>query len=160
MQETQETRIQFLNQRRCPGVGNSYPFHYSCLENSMDIGAWQALVHGVAESNVIEHTHIHAHTFFLIWVNLIKLTCSGPNIKDRCVLARSECSFSHGGDLHRSCMCPAGVSHTLLSHAYIMRSTVISGCSCCVGNLEAKPFLLSNYVIVPDILKWIFTKNI
>ena len=27
---------------RSPGEGNAYPFQYSCLENSMDRGAWQA----------------------------------------------------------------------------------------------------------------------
>ena len=31
-----------------PGEGNGYPPQYSCLENSMDRGAWQATVHGVA----------------------------------------------------------------------------------------------------------------
>ena len=35
---------------RYPGEGNSNPPQYSCLENSMDRGAWQATVHGVAES--------------------------------------------------------------------------------------------------------------
>ena len=30
--------------------GNGTPFHYSCLENPMDKGAWWASVHGVAES--------------------------------------------------------------------------------------------------------------
>ena len=34
---------------RSPGVGNGNP-QYSCLENSMDKGAWQTIVHGVAES--------------------------------------------------------------------------------------------------------------
>ena len=29
---------------------NGYPFQYSCLENSIDKGAWQATVHGVAKS--------------------------------------------------------------------------------------------------------------
>ena len=28
---------------RFPGEGNGYPLQYSCLENSMDRGAWQAL---------------------------------------------------------------------------------------------------------------------
>ena len=32
---------------RNPGGGNSNPLQYSCLENSMDRGAWQATVHGV-----------------------------------------------------------------------------------------------------------------
>ena len=27
---------------RSPGEGNSYSLQYSCLENSMDRGAWQA----------------------------------------------------------------------------------------------------------------------
>ena len=35
---------------RSPGEGNGYPLWYSCLENSMDTGSWQAMVHGVAKS--------------------------------------------------------------------------------------------------------------
>jgi len=35
---------------RFPGGGNSNPPQYSCLENSMDRGAWQATVHEVLES--------------------------------------------------------------------------------------------------------------
>ena len=31
-----------------PGEGNGNPLWYSCLENPMDRGAWQATVHGVA----------------------------------------------------------------------------------------------------------------
>ena len=30
--------------------GHRYPLQYSCLENSMDIGAWRATVHGVTKS--------------------------------------------------------------------------------------------------------------
>ena len=33
---------------RSSGEGNGNPFHYSCLENPMDRGAWQAIDHGVA----------------------------------------------------------------------------------------------------------------
>ena len=32
------------------GEGNGSPLHYSCLENPMDGGAWQAAVHAVAQS--------------------------------------------------------------------------------------------------------------
>ena len=32
------------------GEGNGTPLQYSCLENSMDGGAWWAAVHGVAKS--------------------------------------------------------------------------------------------------------------
>ena len=35
---------------RSPGEGNGYPLQYSCLENSVDGGAWRATVHGVAKS--------------------------------------------------------------------------------------------------------------
>ena len=32
---------------RFSGEGKSYPLQYSCLEKSMDKGAWRATVHGV-----------------------------------------------------------------------------------------------------------------
>jgi len=34
---------------RSPGEGNDNPLQYSCLENSMEGGAWQATVHRVTE---------------------------------------------------------------------------------------------------------------
>ena len=43
-----------------PGEGNGNPFQYSCLENSMDGGAWQATVHRVAKSQ----TRLSDFTFF------------------------------------------------------------------------------------------------
>ena len=35
---------------RFPREGNGNPLQYSCLENPMDRGAWEAVVHGVAKS--------------------------------------------------------------------------------------------------------------
>ena len=35
---------------RSPGEGNGNPLKYSCLDNSMDRGAWWAIVPGVAKS--------------------------------------------------------------------------------------------------------------
>ena len=35
---------------RSPGEGNGNPLQYPCLGNSVDRGAWQATVHGVAKS--------------------------------------------------------------------------------------------------------------
>ena len=35
---------------RSLGEGNGNPLQYSCLENPMDRGAWEATVHGVAKS--------------------------------------------------------------------------------------------------------------
>ena len=37
---------------RYPGEGKGNPLQYSCLENPMDRGSWQATVHGVAK---VEH---------------------------------------------------------------------------------------------------------
>ena len=39
-----------LGLERSPGEGNGNSLQYSCLENSMDGGAWLATVHGVAKS--------------------------------------------------------------------------------------------------------------
>ena len=35
---------------RSPGEGHDNPLQYSCLENSMERGAWWAAVHGVTKS--------------------------------------------------------------------------------------------------------------
>ena len=37
---------------RFPGEGNGNLLQYSCLENSMDRGAWWATVHGVTKSRI------------------------------------------------------------------------------------------------------------
>ena len=36
---------------RSPGEGNGHPLQYSCLENSMDRGVWQAIVLGVSKES-------------------------------------------------------------------------------------------------------------
>ena len=47
---------------RSPGEENGDPLQYSCLENPMDGGDWQATVHGVAKSR----TQRSDFTFFLL----------------------------------------------------------------------------------------------
>ena len=48
---------------RPPEEGNGYLVQYSCLENSMDRGAWRAPVHGVTESDMTKQlTFTHTHT--------------------------------------------------------------------------------------------------
>ena len=41
---------------RSPGGGNGNPLQYSCLENPMDRGAWQAVVYRVIETDMTEVT--------------------------------------------------------------------------------------------------------
>ena len=47
---------------RSPGEGNGNPLQYSCLENLMDRGVWQATVHGVTKSQ----TRLSDFTFFIV----------------------------------------------------------------------------------------------
>ena len=44
---------------KSPGEGNGNPLQYSCLENPIDRGAWQATVHGVARvgHNLVTKLH-------------------------------------------------------------------------------------------------------
>ena len=44
-----ETRDQ-SDSGRSPGEENGNPLQFSCLENSMDRGAWRATVYGVTKS--------------------------------------------------------------------------------------------------------------
>ena len=54
---------------RDPGVGNSNPFRYSCLENSLDIGAWQATVYGITKS----HTRLSTHALEVKSLSRVRL---------------------------------------------------------------------------------------
>ena len=50
------------------GEGNGNPLQYSCLENPMDGGTWEAAVHGVAESR----TRLSDFTFIFHFLALEK----------------------------------------------------------------------------------------
>ena len=62
-------QVQSLDWEDSPRVGNGNPLQYSCLENPMDRGAWQAAVHGATKSRkqlkhvcMYTHTYTHTHT--------------------------------------------------------------------------------------------------
>ena len=52
---------------RSPGKGNGNPLQYSCLENPMEGGAWQATIHGVAKSQ----TQLSDLTFYGVPVSCL-----------------------------------------------------------------------------------------
>ena len=60
---------------RCPEGGNGNPLRFSCLQNSMDRGAWRAIIHRVAKSwtqlkqlSTHIHTHIHTHVYVYMYM--------------------------------------------------------------------------------------------
>ena len=54
--------------RRSSREGNGYPLQYPCLENPIDRGAWQAIVHVIAESDMIERL-----TLFTLTIDIEQL---------------------------------------------------------------------------------------
>ena len=44
---------------RSPGEENGKPLQYSCLDNPMDRGVWQAIAYGVAELNTTKRLSVH-----------------------------------------------------------------------------------------------------
>ena len=55
---------------RSPGGGNGNTLQYSCLENSMQGGAWRATVHGIPKSR----TWLSDFLFFFFFSNVSLLT--------------------------------------------------------------------------------------
>ena len=64
---------------RSPGEGNGNLLQYSCLENSVDRGAWRATVHGVSKSP----THWTAVTFPEIQSPSALPVCPRPEIRQK-----------------------------------------------------------------------------
>ena len=62
-----ETQVQSLSWEDFPEGGNGNPLHCSCLENFMDRGAWQTVVHGVTR---VGRDRVTGHTcvFLTIWL--------------------------------------------------------------------------------------------
>ena len=48
--------VSISGSERCPGGGYGNPLKYSCLENSMDRGAWWAMVHKESLWSIKNHT--------------------------------------------------------------------------------------------------------
>ena len=97
---------------RVPGGGNGNPPQYSCWENPMDRGAWQATVHGVAKSQTRlhmhpwthTHTHTHTHTIYCVHQRALEMCCIRTGTRHRKVSCMSGAlwgevsSFSEKGN--------------------------------------------------------------
>ena len=56
---------------RSSGEGHGNPLQYSCLENPVDRGAWQATVHRVEKSRAqLKQLSMHAHTHAGMWTRV------------------------------------------------------------------------------------------
>ena len=62
-----------LRKFRSPEEGNGNPLQYSCLENSVDRGAWRATVYGVAKSQTwlafVNNASINMEVQISLWDN-------------------------------------------------------------------------------------------
>ena len=57
---------------RSPREENGNALHYSCLDNSMDRGAWQATVHGVTKRQTrLSDSHIYIYIAQRTIVNIV-----------------------------------------------------------------------------------------
>ena len=103
---------------RSPEEGTSNPLQYSCLEKSMDLGAWQATVHGVAKkwtrlSNFYfhkpttmgkrkaymnAHTHIYTHNTLAYMFTLHAIKCHGQRSLTGYIAHRVPKSWSRLSD--------------------------------------------------------------
>ena len=80
---------------RSPGEGNGYPFQYSCLESSVDRGAWQATIHGVPKSwTWLSNWRFHFCGSFHVELNSVKRDHLTPILKIGTVCTFPEKNFA------------------------------------------------------------------
>ena len=91
-----------LGSGRSPWEGTGNLLQYSCLENAMDRGTWQAIVHGVAKNWTWlsdSHTHTHTHTHFIHFSGTTPPPCAVPHSSPPALTAVLYESWDGGPDL-------------------------------------------------------------
>ena len=95
---------------RLPGLSHGNPLQYSCLENSMNRGAWWVTVHRVTKSQT-RLSNYHFHFQMLSWTSEVALLVKNPpanarDTRDSSSIPRSGRSpgGGHGNPLHSSCL--------------------------------------------------------
>ena len=91
----QETWVQFLGQEDSPGEGNGNRLQFSCLENPMNKGTRQAIVHGVTR---VRHDLVteppSSLRCCLLEVNLIWEVSRFISVKQGADFSRGHCHLS------------------------------------------------------------------
>ena len=115
MQESTKDPVLIPELGRSPGEGNGYQLQYSCQENHMDRGAWQATVHVVAESDMSDwHTRATTLQFFFKAneVNLSIIIALVIEVHHLLRTHLSECHFRGGSLSPELKPCPSTIKAT------------------------------------------------
>ena len=137
---------------KIPGGGHANLLQYSCLENSMDRGAWQATVQRVAQSRTrLKRLSMHACQFrrhkrrgFDPRVRDISPAKAWEDFRAGTLEPNMRRSCSDGFQLHKSCFCTKESSYWLqadLTTVFLGLLTAtlsqISGCGGSGSSVEA-----------------------
>ena len=107
-QKLHQVELELCLIRQNIGEGNGTPLQYSCLENPMDGGAWQAAVHGVVKSckrpRAFTSTfHFHAlekematHSSVLAWRILVGCCLWGRTESDTTEATQQQQQIEYG----------------------------------------------------------------
>ena len=89
----QETWVWSLDREDSPGEENGNPLQYSCVENSMDRGAWQATVRGVAKSQTQLSNFTFTFSRKYYWLIECSLMLPSPSKNDTSSSLPSFCLY-------------------------------------------------------------------
>ena len=103
---------------RSPREGNRYPLQYSCLENSMDRGAWQVTVHGVVKSQawLSNYTFTALSWGFAVWEYIFQLPTLQKDDSEVVVCGLLESLFYFPSIFSLLCLVPGIISQIGSKH--------------------------------------------
>ena len=116
---------------RSPGEGNGNPLQYSCLENPMDGGAWQATVHGSQSRTRLSDFHFLHLAYLQDGIQLYER--AGLCDRDAATVHSSSADLYEDAPVHLIVRSPAG------TWGWIVSSWVLSGLSSPAALIPAHP---------------------